>query len=142
MLEENANPNTNIQVYEGQCPPAGQPLTQRKRPQPANGQSTPTQLGDKKRRRQAALANYSNKNSKVYLNRALKSNTYAALGDLGTDEGKNGKPRTEKNMTDLIILLLSHVRLDNGTQFTVDPANNYEITKVRDPRAFFWHGRA
>ena len=89
-----------------------------------------------------ADTNYTNKNARVIINKALESNLFVALGDLATNEGKNGKSRTKKGHTEMLVSLLSHMRLDDGTCFEVDPANNYEITKVRDSRTFFLHGRA
>jgi hypothetical protein len=40
-------------------------------------------------------------------------------------------------MTELLVFLVNHVRLDDGTQFKVDPANNYEISKVRGRHVLF-----
>ena len=39
--------------------------------------------------------------------------------------------------TEVLVFLLSHTRLSDGTCFEVDPANEYEITMVRNSRAFF-----
>jgi hypothetical protein len=136
MLGENVNPNTNEQVSEGQCPPPGQPLAQHTRPREANGQFTFTTTEEKKRSRKVADTNYTNKNARVIINKALESNLFVALGDLATNEGKNGKSRTKKGHTEMLVSLLSHMRLDDGTCFEVDPANNYEITKVRGPIHF------
>jgi hypothetical protein len=142
MLEENTNPNTNKQVSEGQCPPVGQPLSQQKRPREANGNFTFTSPEDKKKSRKASKANYAQKNTQVIMNKAFKSNFFGALGDLAITEGKNGKPGTQMTMTEALVTLMGYVRLDDGTCFEVDPANNYEITKVRDSRTFFLHSRA
>jgi hypothetical protein len=142
MLGENLNPNTNKQVPAVQCLPAGQPLAQHTRPREANGKFTFTSPEDKKRSRKAAQANYAQKNVQVKIHKALKSNFFEALGDLAIKEGKNGKPGTQMTMTEALVFLMGYVRLDDGTCFEVDPANNYEITKVRDSRTFFWHGRA
>ena len=58
--------------------------------------------------------------------------------------GKRKSSRTKKGHTEMLVSLLGHVRLDDRTCFEVDPASNYEITKVRarDTRRFFLHGRA
>jgi hypothetical protein len=142
MLGENTNPNTNNQVCEGECPPAGESLAQRKRPREANGKFTVTTAEDQKRSRQAASAKRTQKYSRVSMPKSLRSNLYLALGDCGTDEGGNGNPGTEKGWTEVLIFLLSKVRLDDGTHFKVDPANDYEIIKVRGSRIFFLHVRA
>ena len=142
MLGENANPNTNQQAQEGQCSPVGQPLVPHKRSREANGQSTSTTPEEKKRSRKESDANYAQKNTHITMSKAFKSNFFEALGDLATKEGKNGKRRTQMTMTEALVFLMGNVRLDNGTRFEVDPANNYEITKVRDPHTFFLHGRA
>ena len=44
-------------------------------------------------------------------------------------------------MTELLVFLVNHVRLDDGTHFKVDPANKYEVIKVRDSYAFFLHAK-
>ena len=137
MVEENLNPNTNNQVPEDQCPPAGQCLAQNFRPRQANGQYGFTPLEDKKRSRQASTAKHTQKYSKVNVSKALRSNLIAALGDFATNEGVNGKNRTEKSTTDLLVFLLEHVRLDDGVCFEVDPANEYEITMVCNSVLFF-----
>jgi hypothetical protein len=137
MLEENSNPNTNNQVPESQCLPAGRPLAQWKRPTPGSGQSSTNPLGDQKKRRQATSAKYTQNNSKVNVNKALRSNLYAALGELASETLKNRNSRAEKGMTDMLVFLLEHVRLDDGTCFTVNPANEYEIIKVRGFYALF-----
>ena len=137
MLGENTNPNINHQVPEVQCPPAGQPLDQQKRPREANGQFTFTSAEAKKRSRTAAQANFFQKNARTTINKALESNIFEALGELATREGKNGKARIKMSTTEVLVFLLSHTRLNDGTCFEVDPANEYEITMVRDSRAFF-----
>jgi hypothetical protein len=142
MLEENLNLNTNNQVPEVQCPPAGQPLGTHKRSREANGQCTSTKPEEKKRGRKSSDANYAQKNTHVIMSKAFKSNFFEALGDLATKEGKNGKRRAQMTMTETLVFLMGNVRLDDGTRFEVDPANNYEITKVRDSNTFFLHSRA
>jgi hypothetical protein len=137
MLEENSNPNTNNQVPEGQCLPAGQCLAQRKRSQPVDGQSTIAPLANKKSRRLATLANHRQNCSKVNVNKALRVNILAAVGELVSQDSEIKTSRVQISMTELLVFLVKHVRLDDGTRFKVDLDNNYEITKVHDPHTIF-----
>ena len=137
MLEENTNPNTNNQVPEGQCPSAGQLLAQRKRSQPADGQCAIPPLSDQKRRRQATLAKHRQNNSNVNVNKALRVNILEAVDEIVSEDDGNRNSRMQVGMTELLIFLMNHVRLDDGTKFKVDPANDHEITVVRETHAFF-----
>ena len=96
MLEENLNPNTNNQVPEVRCLAAGQPFAQRKRLQLADGQSSTNPVGDQKRRRQATSVKYTQNNSKVNVNKALRSNLYAALGGLASRDAEKRKFESRK----------------------------------------------
>ena len=136
MLEENSNPNTNKQVPEVQCSSAEQPLAQQKRPQSSDRQSAFIPLADSKLRRQATLAKHGQKVTKVNVHKAFRVNILAAVEELVKQDSENRTSRSQVGMTELLVFLMKHVRLDDGTRFKVDPANNYEITKVRGPIHF------
>ena len=89
-----------------------------------------------KKGRQAGFAKHAQNFSKVNIHKALRVDILEAVGELVIHDSENRTSRSQVCMTELLVFLVNHVRLDDGTCFEVDPANNYEITKVRGPIHF------
>jgi hypothetical protein len=135
MLEENANPNTNNQVHEDHCPPAEKCLAQRKRSQPADGQSVIPPLSDQKRRRQAGFAKHAQNFSKVNIHKALRVNIIEAVGELVIHDSENRTSRSQVCMTELCEARWRDMLWSRPCQQPRDYQGSWSYT-------FLLHGRA